>query len=362
MHMTLGLGRMDTPQKIDLYCANGAKEFFAGYIPKSWINKYGWEVCPNRRPMSSIFNFNDTAQLRTVADAIHANGATLDFTLNAHDNGSQRLEDMHDLVSQVEQDVKPDSYIVADPSILVCLEKWGVDRPMHISTGMGCFNSRSIRFFCERFNVKRIVIPRKMTLTEMRKLIESLADLNLEFEVMIIGYRCYFNDEDCHSIHSGRSKTICSQVVYSEHTVKNRYPANWKDAIEFANGKYLEEICYKDNPVDTFCKQYFGHKPPCYPDYLINSTNSGSISAELMACLLQTCGLCAIKELRDMGVQVLKVPIRGESMDKLRIVKMVNDVMSAPNPDQAFCRNIINCPDFCDAGTYCYYDVKGGNK
>ena len=42
---------------------------------------------------------------------------------------------------------------------MYCMEKWGIKRDLHISTGVGCFNSEAVRFFCEQFlrgdNVER---------------------------------------------------------------------------------------------------------------------------------------------------------------------------------------------------------------
>ncbi len=356
MHITLGLGRLDTAQKIKDYYANGVREYFVGYVPRSWLNKYGWEVCPNRRNSGPVFNFANVADLRDMVEEIHNYGCTLNFAVNAHDNGVERMDDIKEMIDIFEP-MNPDSYIIADPAILFCLEKWGIKRPIHLSTGIGCFNQESVRFWCERFNVTRVILPRKMTLRESKALIDSLADLHLEFEVLVMGYRCYFNDEDCHSVHSGNGNSLCQEVIFERHTVMNRLPDNWKDVGEFMGTATEKEMLTEGSMIDKYRKELFKDLPPKYPDFTIRSSGVGLDSVLTTTCF-QNCGLCAIKALREMGVEVLKVPLRGVSESKLRAVEMVNKVMTAENPDREFCRKIINSPDYCNNGMSCYYEVE----
>ena len=356
MHITLGLGRCDNAQKIKDYYANGVREYFIGYVPRSWLNKYGWEVCPNRRNSGPVFNFANVSDLRDIVKEIRATGSTFNFAVNAHDNGVERMDDIKEMIDIFEP-MNPDSYIIADPAILFCLEKWGIRRPIHLSTGIGCFNQESVRFFCERFNVTRVILPRKMTLRESRALIESLADLHLEFEVMVMGYRCYFNDEDCHSVHSGVGNSLCQEVIFDRHTVLNRLPDNWKDVAEFMANASEAEMFKEGSMIDVFRKELLKNEPPNFPDYAMHSCGHG-LDGMLTMTYFQNCGLCAIKAFRDMGVNVLKVPLRGCADSKLRAVQMVNKVMTAENPDKAFCRSVINSPDYCNSKTACYYEVE----
>jgi hypothetical protein len=69
------------------------------------------------------------------------------------------------------------------------------------------------------------------------------------------------------------------------------------------------------------------------------------------------CGLCAIKELRDIGVHALKVPLRGIDTFKMQSISTVYDVMTAENPTPEYCRKLVNSPSFCADPQNCYYHV-----
>ena len=354
MFVTFGLDTTDTPEKIKEYMKYGAEEFFAGFIPRNWLSKYGWEVCPNRRPLGHTYNFLQVADLREVAKAIHDNGGRLNLAINAHDNGSERLPYLRATVETMEQ-FNPDGYIVADPAVMFSLKAWGINKPIHLSTGVGCFSSEAVRFFCKQFNIRRVVIPRKMTLRETKLMIDNLKDVKIEFEIMIIGYRCYFNDEDCHSVHSGSRRNLCGDVSLGQTFVTRRFPDNWKDVVQsiiddpngaFEEGSLLNEF-----------RKHMAQPVPPPPRFDDDGPYCGGLDQELAKAVYQNCGLCAIKPFRDMGVHCLKVPLRGSSEFKLQSLKLVHKVMTHENPTPEYCRSLVNSPSFCDALTNCYYNV-----
>lgn len=360
MFITYGLDTYDTPERIADYVQNGAEEFFAGFVPREWQEKYGWEVCPNRRSLGNGYNYTLINELQATAKEIHRLGCRLNLAINAQDNGLERLVDIRKTV-EIMETFEPDGYIVADPALMCSLPKWGIDRPIHLSTGAGCFSADAVRFYCEHFNVRRVVIPRKMTLKEMRRMIEKLADLRVEFEVMIMGYRCFFNDEDCHSIHSGCHRNLCGDVCCSQFIATNRFPAHWKQATEAILNEKLD--AFKAHTLtNEFCRQWQQDEPE---DPVFKQKNLGraqGVSSCLTATLLQNCGLCAIRELRDMGVHALKVPLRGSRDFKLLPLQLVNAVMRHPDPSPEFCKKLVDSPDFCHHRTNCYYDVPEAHR
>ena len=361
MFMTLGLGSSDTPSNVAKFVELGAKEFFIGYVPRAWLDKFGWEIGPNRRTMGPAYNYSNVSELRDIVKGIHDCGGTVNLAVNAHDNGADRMGMVHDMLDLFET-LNPDGYIVADPAVMYCMKKWGITREMHISTGVGCFNSESVRFFCEEFkNITRLVIPRKLTINEMKSIIDGLKDLNLEYEVMIIGYRCYFNDEDCHSIHSGKRRNLCGDVLSAHFTSTNRFPSNWKDVVEYMI-EHPRESLNEGSPVDKFRKEWLATIPPAYPSFDYKCAGCQGVDGELAHLMFQTCGLCAIKYLKRIGVEALKVPLRGDEETKLNVVRTVSQVMNAENPTRAFCRSLINSDSFCNSKFSCYYEVPEEDK
>ncbi|NMA45195.1 MAG: hypothetical protein GX945_01395 [Lentisphaerae bacterium] len=355
MFITFGLCGSDTPEMIAKYAELGAKEFFAGFVPRAWLEKYGWEVCPNRRPMGSSYNYMQIENLAEARQAAKEAGCRFNLAINAHDNGYDRLKDLRVLVDTVEK-LEPDGYIVADPALMFSLKSWGINRALHLSTGAGCFNSLAVRFYCRHFNVQRVVIPRKVTLREVRTMVNSLKDLKIEFEMMIIGYRCHFNDENCHSIHSGARCNLCGDAINGHLQVSKRFPDNWKDVAQAMFDDPYGQLA-EGTALDEFRKTMNQEPlPPPPPISDIRHFEDG-MDGLLARAIYYHCGLCAIKELRDIGVHALKVPLRGIDTFKMQSISTVYDVMTAENPTPEYCRKLVNSPSFCADPQNCYYHV-----
>jgi hypothetical protein len=79
------------------------------------------------------------------------------------------------------------------------------------------------------------------------------------------------------------------------------------------------------------------------------------------ACVAHTfynnCGLCAIPELRRLGVDVLKVPVRGSQWQKERYLQVVRTVADDPDATRTSCRALVNSAGFCSDPANCYYAV-----
>jgi putative protease len=352
MQLTVGLDRSDTIGNIEEYVGLGAGEFFAGFVPSEWSGRFGWEIGLNRRTFGGGCQYTDLEDLREAIDAIHGLGKRLMITLNAHDYGYQRLTMVRDIVETLET-LGHDGYIVADPALMSHLRQWGVTTPFHLSTGGAAFNSETIRYFHERYGLRRVVIPRKMTLREMGVLMGNVSDLGLEFEVMIIGYRCHFNDEFCFSLHCGNKNNFCTNFVNSPKQVRGRFPANWKDAILETMEHPLEQFA-EGSVLDEFCRTVARATPPERPT---PAPKGGGESPSLPQTMYNNCGLCAIPRLRELGVHVLKVPVRGAPWQKRRYLQVVQQVVDNPAATAAECRALINSEGFCAQPDACYYHL-----
>lgn len=190
MMVTIGLDSSDQPQDIADYIKNGADEFFVGFVPSQWYNCYGWEIGLNRRNFGPENQFTSYEELEKIVTAVHKQKKKIFIVLNAHQYIEEQVPLIKEVVSMVEK-CNPDGYIVADLALILLLRKWGINRPFQLSTGVGCFNSETIHYFARKVGISRVVIPRKMSLKEMKQLIEKCGDLDIKFEVMIIHYRCF---------------------------------------------------------------------------------------------------------------------------------------------------------------------------
>ena len=352
MQLTVGLDRSDKPAGIDEFMALGVDEFFAGFVPGEWSERFGWEVGLNRRTFGGGCQFTDIDELREAIQTVHAGGKRILITLNGHDYGHERLPMVREVVQALEG-LGHDGYVVADPALMGYLREWGVDSLFHLSTGGGAFNSETIRFYHERFGLRRVVIPRKMTLREMRILMERVADLDLEFEVMVIGYRCHFNDEFCFSLHCGTGNNLCTEHVSTPKQLRGRFPGDWKDIIEEAID-YPAEQFSEGSRLDEFSRALEAVAPP---ERLPPESPQEGQHSVLPLTMFNNCGLCAIPALREMGVHTLKIPVRGAPWQKRYYLEVVRAVANQPGATAADCRALVNSAGFCALPEACYYHL-----
>ena len=350
--LSTGIDRADTPEMIDHLLEAGAGEFFAGFIPPEWSERFGWEVEMNRRTFGGSSQYTRLEELQNSINAIHAADRTVNITLNGHDYGAERLDMLRDIVRTVDK-LNPDAFIVADPALMVMLEKWGIDRPLHLSTGAACFNSETVRFFCERHNVRRVIIPRKFALSEMARFIDRLEDLELEFEVMVISYRCHFNDELCFSLHSAAGSNLCTEFIKAPKQTSKRMPDNWKEVVEDAVENPTQQF-REGAAMDMFCTEMARDVPVPPPPKKVAELG---VHSTVASTFYNNCGLCAIPELLRMGVQVLKVPARGASWQKIPYLQAVRAIANDPTANTDTCQALINSAGFCGLPEACYYHL-----
>lgn len=355
LNIALGLDGTDTPERIGALVARGADEFFAGYVPKRWYETHGWECSPNRRAYGPECQFLEADSLGKAIAAVHAAGKRIVLAFNAHSYSQDQVPLLRSLVEEVEA-LEPDAYVVADLALVLLLREWGISRPLHLSTGAACFNAAAVRHFSHLANVERVVIPRKMALSEMAMLIKALDGLDLEFEAMVLGYRCFFNDEFCFSLHSAACENFCSRFCYARCETSRRWPRTWKSTLETVAENVGDQ--FKRNSVlDAFIRET--SCPPGNAGERHRPTrgcgDTAGMTSAVADLLLQNCGLCSIPRLREIGVNVLKIPTRGSPWLKERHLDLLRAVVDHPASTPEACRALVDSPDFCSDLGHCYY-------
>jgi len=315
MNIAMGLDGGDGERALHTFIETGCDEFFAGFIPPEWSNTFGWEYSLNRRAYGAQCQFTDIDDLAQTIRTIHDSGRRISLTLNRHEHPAAVTPLIRDIVMRMEE-IEPDSYTVADPALMLLLREWGVERPLHLSTGAACFNSETIRYYCAIAKVRRVVIPRKMSLREMAELITSIQDLELEMEAMVMGYRCIFNDEFCFTSHCGLAENFCANFSDAEALVGRVLGNDWKERMgdiladmpsQFAEGSALDRW-RKEMAVDS--------RRADQPVPGVDDAKTPGLSSTIAQMVLMHCGLCAVPRLREIGVTTLKLPLRGEMWQK----------------------------------------------
>ena len=151
-----------------------------------------------------------------------------------------------------------DALIVADVGIIKLIRDIAPNLDIHVSTQANVTNSYSVKFFKD-LGVKRIVLARELSITEIKKIHEEVPDIELEAFVhgaMCISYsgRCllsnYFTGRDsnrgacvqaCRWEYTITEKSRQGQQFPIEEDERGTYILNSKDLCMIKHLKELEE-------------------------------------------------------------------------------------------------------------------------
>ena len=119
-----------------------------------------------------------------------------------------------------------DAVIVADIGVAAYLKRHHPDQRIHLSVQAGASSAEAIRYYCAEFDVKRVVLPRILTVAEIKRVHDQIP---CEIEAFIFGNigmmaegRCYLTNYLTGS--STNMDGVCSpadQVRYDEDAAGN---------------------------------------------------------------------------------------------------------------------------------------------
>ena len=90
--------------------------------------------------------------------------------------------------------LKVDAVILADPGLLAYAAKRHPDLRLHLSVQASAANVEAIRLYRDAFGVRRVVLPRVLTVPEIAKL---NAEIDIETEVFVFGGLCPMAEGRC---------------------------------------------------------------------------------------------------------------------------------------------------------------------
>lgn len=203
MKITAGLGALENLPRL---AAAGADEVFCGYVPLSWLEKYGNLTPLNRREVLlqclQIDSMGDLKLLRRMADDC---GVSVALTFNAPYYLPEQYPALVELFAQL-SDLGLRDWILADPGLMLHLMERGIQGDIHLSGEAGCFSPDALAFF-RRLNVARCIFPRKLTPEEMTVCVQSAPDL--EYEAFVLNENCHYSGTYCFSLHCDELEPLC---------------------------------------------------------------------------------------------------------------------------------------------------------
>ena len=278
-----------TPSAMRDAVAAGADAVYCGFADET-----------NARNFPGL-NFSRSEMAESIAHA-HQAGVKVLIAINTFARaGSVGL--WHSAVDDA-VDAGADAVIVADVGVMDYVARTHPQQRLHISVQAAAANPDAIRFYVDRFNAKRVVLPRVLSVPEIAAIGK---EVNCETEVFIFGGLCVMEEGRCSlsSYATGKSPNmdgVCSPASHIQYREENGMLVSRLG--EFTINKFAagEAAAYP-----TLCKGRYQTSEGC--GYLFEDPTS--LDATTMLPELKKAGVCALKiEGRQRGRAYIERVVR----------------------------------------------------
>ncbi len=207
-----------TPGRPHLICPAGTPAALKSAVDAGADAVYGgFRDETNARNFPGL-NFSRKEMAEAIAYA-HARGAQVLITVNTFPQAGQP-EIWHRAVDDAAA-LKADAIIVADIGLMAYAAERHPDLRLHLSVQAAASNAAAIAFYAERFGVRRVVLPRVLTVQEIAALNAQVAPV--ETEVFVFGGLCVMAEGRCalSSYATGQSPNmngVCSPASAVRYT------------------------------------------------------------------------------------------------------------------------------------------------
>lgn len=324
MKIVAGLGSID---EYETFVKAGADEFFCGYVPFSWAQKYGVIHPLNRREVL-FYNvqIGSMSELQILKKMVDYYGKPVELTFNSIYYTGEQYPVIAEIITQC-MAAGFENFIIADPALMLYLRQQKINCGIHLSGETAEMNRGMLEQMLP-FGIRRVIFHRKNSLEDMQSCIKE-ADFPHEYEAFILNELCHFSGAFCNSLHCDELTHLC-RVPYElgnlhkkEETDAAQKDVAETDRIQGKEGKGL--------PLDE-------------DGYLTGSTG---------------CGLCALYRMKQVGITHLKLVGRGNYTDfmekDIRQLRKVLDILENSDSEAQYQKKMKASlfPDGCSRN--CYY-------
>lgn len=324
MKIVAGLGSID---EYETFVKAGADEFFCGYVPFSWAEKYGVIHPLNRREVL-FYNvqIGSMSELQILKKMVDYYGKPVELTFNSIYYTGEQYPVIAEIITQC-MAAGFENFIIADPALMLYLRQQKINCGIHLSGETAEVNRGMLEQMLP-FGIRRVIFHRKNSLEDMQNCIKE-ADFPHEYEAFILNELCHFSGAFCNSLHCDELTHLC-RVPYElgnlhkkEETDAAQKDVAETDRIQGKEGKGL--------PLDE-------------DGYLTGSTG---------------CGLCALYRMKQVGITHLKQVGRGNYTDfmekDIRQLRKALDILENSDSEAQYQKKMKASlfPDGCSQN--CYY-------
>mgnify|MGYP003684888795 FL=1 len=237
---TKGKNAKDAEKYIKSLVDGWATEFFTGYNPGYWSDKFGFEVSPNGR-FSEHEQITDFETLKIIVQEVHKYKLEVFINLNAWYYTDETMPLIEQMVEEF-QSLNIDGIICWNISILEYLKSINYSGKVNISTILAVYNKQAIALMLDNYNVNKVILSREVTLKEIESIVIEFPDTR--FEVFWEGDFCRYNNGLCFAEHKYWAKDICT-IVVNDLVTKKRFRPDFKKIIqntELSNEEKVEAL------------------------------------------------------------------------------------------------------------------------
>lgn len=191
-------------------------------------------------------NFTDD-ELKEALEYAHERGKRVFVTINVFPHN----EDLIGLEEYLKKlyELKVDAILVSDPGIIMSARETVPDLELHLSTQANNVNWKSAQFWHKQ-GVKRIVLARELSLTEIKEIRNKLPE-DCEIEAFVHGSMCMSYSGRCviSNYMTGRdsNRGQCAQPCrYKYYLMEEKRPNEYFPILEDERGTYIlnsKDLC-----------------------------------------------------------------------------------------------------------------------
>lgn len=187
-------------------------------------------------------------------ELIRERGKVFYLTMNLFPR-SEKIDVLKKHILFVKKEIRPDALIVADPGVFEMVREYYPEAVIHMSVQANVINYRSVDFWRKQ-GAKRIILPRELTLKDIRDIHKNVPEMELEFFVhgaicMAYSGRCMLSN-----YMTGRDSNqgACSHSCRWKYKVleEEKRPGEFYEVQEDDNGTYFMNS--KDNCMLPYLK------------------------------------------------------------------------------------------------------------
>lgn len=262
------LAPVDSPEEVTLLASIGAEELYGGYLPEGWLERFALDAPPSWRSYAESYILGKDRLTAAVA-AAHGAGVRFFLAVNSPFYASVQQDALCGMVEEALA-AGVDALIVADIGlILEARSRWpGVS--LHLSSVAEAGNSAAAAFFRD-LGVARISLPRHLTLEQIRTIVEFTP--GVEFGAFALFGQC------------PNAEGVC--------TFSHDHPRGiWPCVQRFRLGAHTTASAQAIAPAVRGQGAWGG----------LNRADA--------------CGLCALPDLAEMGIESVQIVGRGVATNR----------------------------------------------